>query len=104
MSDEHKHSDLPWTCRTRREMDAEDRYIIRDKRNQFVTDLSCENRAALIVTACNSHYELVDALKECLEQNEGCFANHYGFYGEEPVTPEYITKARAALAKAGIKP
>ena len=44
--------------------------------------------------------DLYEALEVALEQAIGCFQNHYG---EDPIgipEPEYIQKARAALAKA----
>lgn len=37
------------------------------------------------------------ALKECVEQNEACFANHYGENPEGGAIPEYIRRARALI-------
>lgn len=39
-----------------------------------------------------------EALRECLEHNEGCFANHYGDNPEGGPTPGYILRARAILS------
>lgn len=41
--------------------------------------------------------ELEGVLAECLEQAEGCFANHYDHGYEDAPVPEHIAKARAAL-------
>lgn len=44
--------------------------------------------------------ELYEALEATLEQAIGCFHNHYGEDPSGTPEPEYIQKARAALAKA----
>jgi hypothetical protein len=53
--------------------------------------------AALIAAAP----ELLEALKDCLEQAESCWRDHYGNNPEGSAEPAHIAKGRAALAKAG---
>lgn len=48
--------------------------------------------------------DLLEALRECLEQAEGCWLNHYGVNPEGSAVPQHIASARAAIAKAEGKP
>lgn len=63
--DMKKHTATPWsTC-------SEDKMLIIDKKDQVIADCDMENfidiaegNAAFIVRACNSHDDLIKALKE----------------------------------------
>jgi hypothetical protein len=60
----------------------------------------CEETAAFIVSACNSHYELLEALKALLE-NEGCYAtNSIGMRFDSDELELAKHKAREAIEKA----
>ena len=70
----------------------------------FSTPMHSGRRETKTVAA-NSHLiaaapELYEALEATLEQAIGCFHNHYGEDPSGTPEPEYIQKARAALAKA----
>jgi hypothetical protein len=54
--------------------------------------------AEFVLTACNSHYELLEALEEVEHQLYNYIAEHYGSYTAE--SDVFIRQARAVITKA----
>lgn len=103
---EHKHSPLPW------KQNADDGKWVQDsgKHNHYVAHCTRQPHvneklnAAFIVKACNSHYELVEAL-------EGLVADVLDYEKVNNLKPnpgkkycwQSVERAREALRKAGVE-
>ncbi len=104
-----KHTKLPWKCYkdpdSYRVRGAEDFYMLITSFRRYSTELDWMERwdpeqeanAQFIVTACNAHYELIDALESML--NLEAAAKRSPLFADLDVD-YHCNKARQALKQA----
>lgn len=96
MTDTPAHTPLPWAI-----SNGSAQYIWGDARwvaaTMGVRDAEGAANAAFIVRACNSHYQLVEALRELTEFCEKSCNGGMWRFSDQPIS----ARARAALSQAG---
>lgn len=98
MTQSPKHTPLPWRVFNGETIVGNDDKLLDYSNNDSSVEIAegvyCEN-AEFIVRACNSHYELFDALDRILDEIDGiAFGNIREF------SQHVLIKAKAAIVKA----
>ena len=116
---ENKHTPGPWMCEEEGELEGVSYAIRTDKPYPFNTEWIADtfllgrdssigkHNAEFIVRACNSHYEMLEALEAILKEYETDFESmndmaesEYSSKRFEFESVESVVKARQAIAKA----